>query len=116
MTLWIEQRGLCWICAKPMLRFVGEDNPQSVSRDHLLPKSRGGRNATRNYLLAHRVCNTARGAPKLTLTRAQIQVMKREAIMRLAASPHWVQDYRDHGAFRGVNPPAANVKEQGSRA
>jgi len=88
-----------------MKRFVEKDDPLGVSRDHLLPRSRGGGSATRNYLLAHRACNGARGAPKLVATRSEIQSMRMWAINRLKNSPRWVEDYQGHGAYRGSRPP-----------
>lgn len=102
MTLWIKQRGLCWICGRPMNRFGASDDPLGPSRDHLLPRSRGGRSATCNYLLAHRKCNSNRGAPKLMMTRAEVQPFKQVALERLKSSPHWVEDYRDDGRYRGT--------------
>jgi 5-methylcytosine-specific restriction endonuclease McrA len=114
MTLWIEQRGLCWICAKPMNRFTGQDDPLGVSRDHILPRSRGGKSATRNYLLAHRWCNSERKNPNLIGRRQAAQVIKRDAIARLRQSVHWVEDYQDHGAYRGSAPPVAADEATGA--
>lgn len=109
MTLWIKQQGLCWLCMEPMVRFTDKDDPMGVSRDHLRPRSRGGASKSRNYLLAHRKCNTDRGAPKLTATNAEIQVLKREALERLKLSHHWVEDFKDpaNGAFRGSMAPGS---------
>lgn len=105
MTLWIEQRGLCWVCGRPMNRFTDATDPLGVSRDHILPRSKGGRSATRNYLLAHRWCNSERGAPNLIGRAKAAQVIKRDALRRLRESAFWVEDYKDHGAYRGSVPP-----------
>lgn len=48
------QRGLCWLCGKPL----GAD----VTFDHLIPKTKGGKSVAHNLKLAHRACNNARGA------------------------------------------------------
>jgi 5-methylcytosine-specific restriction endonuclease McrA len=42
--------GMCWLCGKP-----GAD-----SADHVLPASRGGRDALANLRAAHHRCNLAR--------------------------------------------------------
>lgn len=52
--LWELQKGRCWICGKALERSF-------VSRDHLHPVSRGGKNRPNNILLAHRICNGKRG-------------------------------------------------------
>src|SRR5690606_29241704 len=52
----------CWLCGKPM-KF---DNPRRITGatlDHVLPRSRGGRNGIENLRLAHKCCNEKRGAP-----------------------------------------------------
>lgn len=43
--------GECWFCGKPM----GDD----CTIEHLIPKSKGGRNTADNYALAHAACNNA---------------------------------------------------------
>lgn len=53
----------CWLCK----RGVREDE---ASRDHKSPRSLGGPTKARNYLLAHRQCNSARGNLPFHLTQA----------------------------------------------
>ena len=59
---WNAQRGKCWICLRPM-RLERGLHPDSMSIEHVVPKSRGGGEKWHNKLLAHRACNSARGAP-----------------------------------------------------
>lgn len=100
MNLWIQQRGLCWICREPMHRFgVGYPGLQ-VSRDHLLPAAHGGRSRLANYLLAHRYCNSKRGAPVLTI--AQVRQIREQALAELEMSESWIGEFPDSGKYRGL--------------
>ncbi len=58
-VLWGRQRGLCWICCKPMQRKSG--SPWMATFDHIQPLSCGGANRPNNKLLAHQICNQVRG-------------------------------------------------------
>ncbi len=59
---WNAQHGRCWICLKPMKLKAGL-HPLAASVEHIVPKARGGGERWHNKLLAHRCCNSARGAP-----------------------------------------------------
>lgn len=107
MSLWIEQQGLCWICAEPMKRFGSDVDPLAATKDHLLPRSRGGKDARHNYLLAHRVCNEDRGNP---IPEVPVPELRAAALTRLRATPHWVEGYQDHGEYRG-DPDARRAAE-----
>lgn len=58
--LWQAQRGLCWICAEPMIASL-RMHPLAWSYDHVQPRAADGVNKPRNKLLAHRDCNSNRG-------------------------------------------------------
>lgn len=60
---WKAQNGRCWICLRKMNYVRSVLDPQSVSVEHIVPRSRGGGNGWSNKLLAHRQCNSERGAP-----------------------------------------------------
>lgn len=52
----------CAICNKPVnLDIVDGLHPKAPSRDHKVPRSRGGKNTVQNMQLAHRICNIKRG-------------------------------------------------------
>lgn len=53
-SVWLRDKGRCWICGNAVRQ-------TDASRDHVKPKSRGGYNKAKNYRLAHRGCNSARG-------------------------------------------------------
>lgn len=63
-----RDNGICYLCGKPCdwedytvkdgVMSFGGDYP---SRDHIIPKSRGGKNTWNNIRLAHRRCNTRKG-------------------------------------------------------
>lgn len=57
--LWNVQKGLCWLCHEPMIPFL-RHHPLAASKDHVVPRSKGGVSKQRNYLLAHRDCNSNR--------------------------------------------------------
>ena len=54
-ALFDAQAGRCWYCAEPMHQSQGRGH--STTRDHLLPKSRGGANARSNIVGACGRCN-----------------------------------------------------------
>lgn len=71
--LYARDKGICWLCGKPtdMNDFrkdvhgnviCGESYP---SIDHVVPVSRGGDHTWDNIRLAHRGCNSKRGAPSV---------------------------------------------------
>jgi 5-methylcytosine-specific restriction endonuclease McrA len=49
-----EQKGICFWCRQVML-------VHEATFDHLIPRSRGGRNNRGNLVLAHGDCNAGRG-------------------------------------------------------
>lgn len=51
---------LCHICGKTML-FTNRGGFLRATLDHLVPKSKGGKDTEDNLLLAHRLCNERRG-------------------------------------------------------
>lgn len=50
------QSGCCFYCEKEMLRDKRND-PRSVTVDHIVPVSKGGKNSPYNYVLACKSCN-----------------------------------------------------------
>lgn len=66
LLLWLAQSGLCFHCHKPMgigpvrkIKGGGYDN--GWTKEHLVPRSKGGNGRAGNVVLAHLKCNTARG-------------------------------------------------------
>ncbi len=53
-ALWIRDRKTCWICGLPVTLDV-------ATKDHVIPKSKGGTEADANMRLAHEKCNRDRG-------------------------------------------------------
>lgn len=52
----------CTICGGPLDRSIRTENhPETISFDHILPRSRGGLSTLDNLRLAHRQCNSDRG-------------------------------------------------------
>jgi 5-methylcytosine-specific restriction endonuclease McrA len=64
-----HQNGLCCWCLEPMeLKMMTpeewkrrSDYPKFATWEHLIPKAQGGTDSRHNRVLAHRVCNNARG-------------------------------------------------------
>ncbi len=65
--LWIQQKGTCAICGKPMYRNRFEAPHARVwakyraTVDHIYPRSKGGSDAMENLQLAHARCNKIKG-------------------------------------------------------
>jgi 5-methylcytosine-specific restriction endonuclease McrA len=54
-VLYQRDKGICQLCHKPCKR-------QEASRDHVVPIVEGGEHSYRNCVLAHRRCNSGKGA------------------------------------------------------
>ena len=63
----IYSREICWICGQPVRYDVPGNDPLAPSVDHRTPLSLGGHPTDFNNLeLAHRSCNSSRGAGRAT--------------------------------------------------
>jgi 5-methylcytosine-specific restriction endonuclease McrA len=62
MALYMAQGGLCFYCYKPMniTPWQAYINPNGYSRDHFVPKSKGGGKGF-NLVLCHHECNLQKG-------------------------------------------------------
>lgn len=59
LTVGLKNR--CWICGA-FMRTTGDIcHPLRKSRDHLVPRKKGGNGKKANTLFAHRECNSKRG-------------------------------------------------------
>jgi 5-methylcytosine-specific restriction endonuclease McrA len=63
--LYVRDRGICWICEKPVPADARFPHPLSPSTDHVVPLSLGGEHSWLNVRLAHLRCNNRRGARSL---------------------------------------------------
>lgn len=55
LNIWLRDEGVCHLCRQ----FVALED---ASRDHLRPRSMGGKTTYRNIALAHKRCNSNRGS------------------------------------------------------
>lgn len=53
---------VCGLCAEPVDRLLQWPDPLSVSLDHIIPVSRGGRHVRENAQCSHLRCNLSKGA------------------------------------------------------
>jgi 5-methylcytosine-specific restriction endonuclease McrA len=64
IRLYLVQRGLCFYCMEPMLmssRIPGKTGHKGWTREHIVPRSKGGKDGYANLVLAHLNCNARRG-------------------------------------------------------
>jgi hypothetical protein len=67
---------VCMLCLEPIDPQLRHPDPNSVSLDHVVPRSAGGRETRTNLWPAHLGCNIARGnGPVPTYTKAMIDHM-----------------------------------------
>jgi 5-methylcytosine-specific restriction endonuclease McrA len=52
--LYRRDKGVCYLCEKPVRR-------EEASKDHVVPKSKGGLNTKNNLALTHNYCNWRKG-------------------------------------------------------
>lgn len=67
-SIWRRDGRKCWLCKHGV-------SVDDASRDHVQPQLTGGYNKARNYRLAHRQCNTARGALPIRETLAVLSTL-----------------------------------------
>lgn len=53
---------VCWLCDRPIRLDTRWPAPGALTRDHVIPRSRGGSDDVENLRPAHKVCNETRGA------------------------------------------------------
>lgn len=60
----------CWVCRKPINRYLRLPNNFAATVEHILPLCKGGTHTWDNVAPAHAVCNFQKGdsLPSLTLT------------------------------------------------
>lgn len=63
--LFVRDKGICWICGGKCDKDVDSNDNMYPSVDHVIPISRGGKDSWDNVKLAHRLCNTLKGAKVL---------------------------------------------------
>jgi hypothetical protein len=59
-VLWELSDGLCFICDEPVDYRAKFPDPQSATREHVIPLTRGGDDVLSNLALAHYGCNSAK--------------------------------------------------------
>lgn len=62
VRLFMHQAGCCFYCQKKMILPDPSQKPggATATLDHIHPKSKGGSDVARNYVLACRTCNSAK--------------------------------------------------------
>lgn len=56
--LWEQCGGICGICGQPIDRSIEYPDNMSLSYDHIIPLSKGGKHIQDNIQCCHRICNT----------------------------------------------------------
>jgi len=72
ISLYQSQEGICWICGYKI------DNLASISRDHIIPVSMGGKNNQENYMPAHAKCNSMRSSNSIIKAAKQMKQMREQ--------------------------------------
>lgn len=60
--LYERDGGICWICGGVCDKNAGPNSNNYPSVDHVIPIAHGGKDEWSNVRLAHRICNTLKGA------------------------------------------------------
>ena len=70
--LYIRDKGICYLCGgkcdytdKKTVNGVTVYGNMYPSRDHVIPKSKGGNHSWENVKLAHRICNSLKGSKQI---------------------------------------------------
>lgn len=65
-VIYERDNGICHLCLNHVER-------KDASRDHIKPRSKGGRSKFDNFKLAHTFCNSRRGSKPVADFRAQLE-------------------------------------------
>ena len=65
MAIYERDARTCGICCEPVDSTVPANSRWGATLDHIVPRSSGGSDDPANLRLAHRHCNSKRGAPEL---------------------------------------------------
>lgn len=88
-AIYLAQQGRCFHCTKPMLmsacvRSASGNHNNGWTREHVTPRSKGGRRGYKNVVLAHAKCNHRRGnadpTPDMVERHARIRLIADELI------------------------------------
>jgi 5-methylcytosine-specific restriction endonuclease McrA len=71
-----KQNNLCHLCGQPMKAPTAVSHPRAATFDHLVPRSKGGRDCESNGAAAHYECNQARGDLDLPLAPEFVAEMR----------------------------------------
>lgn len=63
LEIYLRDGWVCGICSEPVDPELSAPARRSASLDHIIPRSHGGSDESGNLRLAHRKCNSDRGAP-----------------------------------------------------
>lgn len=80
LSLYLKQRGLCWLCDEALDLSVPKDTYGSCSFEHVIPAHCGGSFSRKNIVLTHWECNKARGSSiawRVTRPRSQLELKER---------------------------------------
>lgn len=69
---------VCALCGMPLDKSLKYPNPLSISIDHIIPISRGGKSTIDNLQATHLMCNKVKGDKRIALSKNDIKVTKRE--------------------------------------
>ncbi len=98
MDIWVQDEAICWLC--------GDYVPLSeASRDHVVPRSLGGRTKVVNIRLAHKSCNSRRGSKDPDVFKKQLAAeehkrdkekarKERESLRASFYAWYWYRDVR----------------------
>ncbi len=95
--LFDSQHGRCFYCQLTMDFSQVQPHPRAPTRDHLNPRSRGGKNTRENVVLACYLCNHQKGDMTLDEFRAYrravmvLGMSKREALRSIRRSTNSAQ-------------------------
>ncbi len=74
MALAAKHGGRCWYCGCELTAPVGAGTmPTTATRDHIVPRSKGGSNRAENIVAACRGCNNAKRTMSVEQYRTKLQ-------------------------------------------
>ena len=69
---------VCALCGMPFDKSLKYPNPMSISIDHIMPVTLGGRSTLDNLQATHLICNKEKGKKVLALNQEDYRIPKRE--------------------------------------
>lgn len=88
-ALLIKTATKCALCGLPINKNLKYPDPMSISIDHIIPISKGGKSSLDNLQATHLICNKQKGTKIIALSKKEIAIEDREKDLNFPQYIDW---------------------------